>query len=101
ERLDQAAALRGLAQTSTLIAFSADTTEGAEQRLHPALVQTAERFAQTHPDLFGSPPPPVDAVLTHPAVASPLEQQSTHGRWTLRTHSLPLETANALTAQAP
>ena len=40
-------------------------------------------------------------MLTHPAVASSLAQQSTHDRWSLRTHSLPLETAASLTREAP
>lgn len=88
ERLIQAAALRGLSHAKNLLAFCPDTVSGAEKRLHPALVQTAERFAQSRPDLFGRTPPPVDAVLTHPAVAHPVASQVTGGTWRLGDNHL-------------
>lgn len=91
ERLHQAAALRGLSHAKNLIVFCPDTVSGAERRLHPALVQTAERFAQSRTDLFGQTPPPVDEVLSHPAIAQPVATQCSGDHWGVGDHRLGVE----------
>lgn len=88
ERLVQAASLRGLSHATNLIAFCPGVVGGAEHRLHPALVQIAERYAQHRPDVFGSPPPAVDDVLVHAAIAHPVTTQCDGERWSLGDQDL-------------
>lgn len=88
ERLVQAGSPRGLSQATNLIAFCPGVVGGAEHRLHPALVQIAERYAQHRPDVFGSPPPAVDDVLVHPAIAHPVTTQCDGERWSLGDQDL-------------
>ncbi|SLM99223.1 hypothetical protein FM105_10600 [Brevibacterium yomogidense] len=88
DRLVQAASLRGLSHATNLIAFCPGVVGGAERRLHPALIQIAEQYAQHRPDLFSSPPPAVDDVLVHPAIAHPVACHGGGERWSLWDQSL-------------